>query len=97
VLPIITPDYLRCVNSQNSVDSFDCLDAEYALYIYKLMDNFYHDVCKCLNKKIRTFLPTGTENKIVNVMKSNVIFRPYYWFEDLDRKNVAYKICLRKI
>ncbi|XP_065353653.1 uncharacterized protein LOC135948357 isoform X1 [Cloeon dipterum] len=93
VVPILSADYAATVKPNSLLDVSGSLDAQYARYIYKLIQNYYVEM-GCMNKKIRSIVPTGTDNSTITYLTSDPVFKARKLMRDCEK--FADLICRRK-
>lgn len=99
VVPIITPDYLRMVNSGPSVLSQSALsswDNRYVSFIHDLMMKYYIDN-QCRNSKIRCIVPQSHGGKLVfnsNILRNDPTLR--VWINEEEVDNFVSRISIKK-
>uniref|UniRef100_A0A2A4IV09 Death domain-containing protein n=1 Tax=Heliothis virescens TaxID=7102 RepID=A0A2A4IV09_HELVI len=95
IIPILTPGYLKEINSHNSAipNTSDNLDHKYVNFIYNLIVSNYIHATGCLNKKVRSVLPQNANAGLFAQMAMYPDLMPWTYETKFDHQ---FKTFLKK-
>ncbi|XP_021188222.2 uncharacterized protein LOC110374714 [Helicoverpa armigera] len=95
IIPILTPGYLKEINSHNSAipNTSDNFDHKYVNFIYNLIVSNYIHATGCLNKKVRSVLPQNANSGLFAQMAMYPDLMPWTYETKFDEQ---FKTFLKK-
>ncbi|XP_047030200.1 uncharacterized protein LOC124637634 [Helicoverpa zea] len=95
IIPILTPGYLKEINSHNSAipNTSDNFDHKYVNFIYNLIVSNYIHATGCLNKKVRSVLPQNANSGLFAQMAMYPDLMPWTYETMFDEQ---FKTFLKK-